>query len=457
MKKKGGVSDMLMRRIAALIAAILSAAVMLGFAGCNTGAPGIESSPGTTGSQSESTSGDPSETLTELTTFETQETQSSATTAIPITTAAVPSITHKPPENTPPIELPKIDENSLSALIEAVKSKDISRLTGKNKEIAAKVIAVIGDIIHPSMSDFEKAKAIHDYFGANYRYDTENYENGTIPDASFEIEGLVLTGVGVCDAYAKSYVLFMESLGIPCERILGRAGDDERGYENHAWNKIKLGSKWYNADITWDDPASAGALCYDYFLIDDTTIGKDHFPELENHLVSAESYDFDRGAITVPEGTKELGDYAFAYTRRYPVTNVILPDSLTHIGEYTFYGCSFLTSVTFGKGITSIGKGAFFHCAALTAFDFPGSVKEISDTCFAYCTALKTVTIQPGVLTIGVNAFSFCTALETVALPDSITGIARSAFILSKPAFICSAGSYAEAFARANRIAVQNY
>lgn len=47
----------------------------------------------------------------------------------------------------------------------------------------------------------------------------------------------------------------------------------------HAWNLVRLNGRWYHLDVTWDDPIpdQAGRLRYDYYLLPDKLIKKDHF------------------------------------------------------------------------------------------------------------------------------------------------------------------------------------
>ena len=58
--------------------------------------------------------------------------------------------------------------------------------------------------------------------------------------------------------------------------------------------------------------------------------------------------------------------------------------SVTSIGEYTFYGCSSLTSVTIPNSVTSIGYHAFV-CSGLTSITIPNSVTSIGEDTFYYC------------------------------------------------------------------------
>ena len=61
------------------------------------------------------------------------------------------------------------------------------------------------------------------------------------------------------------------------------------------------------------------------------------------------------------------------------------------IGDYAFYNCSSLTSVTIGDSVASIGEGAFFLCISLTSIEIPNSVKSIGSSAFSGCYKLVEV------------------------------------------------------------------
>ena len=87
------------------------------------------------------------------------------------------------------------------------------------------------------------------------------------------------------------------------------------------------------------------------------------------------------------------------------VTEVVIPNSVTEIGVYTFYNCKDITSVTFHNNVTSIGNAAFSGCG-LTSVSIPNSVTSIGSSAFSLCSNLSSVTVPSSVTSIGAGAFS---------------------------------------------------
>lgn len=73
------------------------------------------------------------------------------------------------------------------------------------------------------------------------------------------------------------------------------------------------------------------------------------------------------------------------------ITDLVIPESVTSIGNYAFYGGSNLKSVAIGNSVTSIGTNAFYGCSNLTSVTIGNSVTEISSNAFYNCSNLKKV------------------------------------------------------------------
>ena len=131
-------------------------------------------------------------------------------------------------------------------------------------------------------------------------------------------------------------------------------------------------------------------------------------------------------AYTIPDSVTSIGRYAFYGCTS--LTSVTIPGSVTSIGVYAFDSCASLISVTIPDGVTSIGDSAFDYCTSLTSVTIPGSVTSIGDSVFHHCTSLASVTIPDSVTSIGRYAFAYCKSLTSVAIPDGVTSIGEKAF-----------------------------
>ena len=107
--------------------------------------------------------------------------------------------------------------------------------------------------------------------------------------------------------------------------------------------------------------------------------------------------------------------------------NTIIPNSVTSIGEYAFYGCSGLISVTIPNSVISIGALAFYSCRGLTSITIGNSVTSIGASAFNSCYELTSITIGNSITNIGNYAFA-CTGLTSITIPNSVTSIGDGAF-----------------------------
>ena len=109
------------------------------------------------------------------------------------------------------------------------------------------------------------------------------------------------------------------------------------------------------------------------------------------------------------------------YLKGELVTDLVIPNSVTSIGNHAFYGCSSLTSVTIPESVTRIGGAAFASCSSLVSITIPNSVTTIGNSAFSGCSSLVSITIPNSVTSIEYYAFEGCSALKSVTIKsDSI-------------------------------------
>ncbi len=141
--------------------------------------------------------------------------------------------------------------------------------------------------------------------------------------------------------------------------------------------------------------------------------------QIFNELTNIKTFEFGNEVEKIP---------AYLCSGLSRLTSVTIPNSVTSIGDYSFYDCSRLTSVTIPNSVTSIGNGAFTNCSGLTSVTIPNSVTSIGYTAFSGCSGLTSVTIPNSVTSIGQSAFSGCCGLTSVTIPNSVTSIGSGAF-----------------------------
>ena len=112
----------------------------------------------------------------------------------------------------------------------------------------------------------------------------------------------------------------------------------------------------------------------------------------------------------------EGGDY---YYTDYPYYSTYYSTSNDKIGDYTFYGCSVLTSLTLPSGLTEIGYGTFSGCSGLTSITLPSGVTEIGELAFNRCSGLTSIYVYTEKLPkMGRDVFDGCDAKKcTVYVP----------------------------------------
>ena len=96
------------------------------------------------------------------------------------------------------------------------------------------------------------------------------------------------------------------------------------------------------------------------------------------------------------------------------IQNVIIPNTVTSIGEAAFIGCTAIENLVIPNSVTTIGIDAFDSCTSLQHVKIPNSITTISSGAFCGCSNLISVEIPDSVTTIGNEAFRFCENMQTI-------------------------------------------
>ena len=162
------------------------------------------------------------------------------------------------------------------------------------------------------------------------------------------------------------------------------------------------------------------------------------------------------GTVTVPStlgGYPVTGVGEYAFYGCDTLTSITIPESVVSVGDYAFYGCDSLTVLTIPDSVTSIGFYAFQNTAYYAddanwendvlyinhhlvaakpslseAYTITVGTVTIADGAFRDCELLVTLSVPDGVTTIGSNAFYGCSSLASFTIPDSVTRVKEDAF-----------------------------
>lgn len=110
------------------------------------------------------------------------------------------------------------------------------------------------------------------------------------------------------------------------------------------------------------------------------------------------------------------------------VRNVIVPDTVTTIGEGAFESCKNLESIVLSKRLQEIYREAFHNCTKLKSIVLPNTMKKIGISAFEGCHSLSSVTLGTSLREIGIWAFNDCPSLKSITIPANVTYIGAKAF-----------------------------
>lgn len=179
----------------------------------------------------------------------------------------------------------------------------------------------------------------------------------------------------------------------------------------------------------------------EFLSITDNKTGTVYVPAVHFGYTDAKYFEFDSATGTITEyrsqdkgapsevyipptlngiTVKAIGDKAFyKYNDANDVSLVVMPDTITEIGDKAFLACTSLKSVTLSGNLEKVGAEVFSGCTALTSIALPETLQKLSAEMFYGCTKLKSVTYSEKLREVYANTFEGCKSLQ-IQLPETV-------------------------------------
>ena len=162
-------------------------------------------------------------------------------------------------------------------------------------------------------------------------------------------------------------------------------------------------------------------------------------------------------SVVIPDSITAIGDYAFVVNTH--LKSVTLPKHLKTIGQGAFQVCKALTSISIPESVETVGRAAFKYTglpipllsndnsilyyvpSSFTSYAIPDSVRTINAGALEGCSKLTSVTLPAYMVSIGEYAFYECSSLKDISIPESVVSVGTctfSATSITKPVYISS-------------------
>ena len=148
---------------------------------------------------------------------------------------------------------------------------------------------------------------------------------------------------------------------------------------------------------------------------------------IPNSVTSIGNYAFSRcsglTSVTIPNSVTSIGSNAFS-----GCSNIKYLELHSGAAGSLFKEMTSIETLIIGEEVTSLSNNAFQGCTGLTSIVLPNTMTKIGDYAFWNCTNLATVEFGEKLNSIGIHAFNSCTALTSITIPKNVTSIGRNAF-----------------------------
>ncbi len=267
-------------------------------------------------------------------------------------------------------------------------------------------------------------------------------------DEAINLQELTISGPinGTDINYLHSSMPNLRVLNLKNARIV--AGGDKYNQWNVAKNGVASVESYYGPWETENDVVGY-AMFYNMPALQSLTL-PNGTKKIGNYAMAQDRrQNFNLAEVVIPSTVTEIGNYAFWYSG---IRQLTVPSSVTELKPYSFWHCEKLQKATLPDGIYTIGNSAFSECYELTDVNIPSQVVTIGEhafynnqkratpvvipnTCktidyraFMNNYVAPSITIGNNVETIGSEAFRDCRMIEQAVLPESVTSLGDAVF-----------------------------
>ena len=337
--------------------------------------------------------------------------------------------------------------------------------------------------LNPTGSDYQKLTTVYDWICDNIVYDYDNLYNDAYT-LKYSAYAALINRTAVCQGYSLLLYRLALEMGIDC-RIISGIGITNEGSGDHAWNILKVGGKYYNADATWDINFCANDD-YRYYLLNEANFSpkhvrdaeysssaffaaypmgeSDYVPGMENQTPPRPeepevpqipsgtcgdnlTWKLEDGVLTI-SGTGAIDSYkSEAPWESFgdQIQTLVIEEGVTTIGEYNFVGLMGLTDIYLPASLEYIGPNAFVYgmgdnienvyipdlgawCAVECANYYWSNPLSYAENLYVNGEIVTDLVIPEGTTRIGDNIFGSTWMFESLVIPESVTSIGSRAF-----------------------------
>lgn len=308
----------------------------------------------------------------------------------------------------------------------------------QNAELNSVVDTLVDSFDADKLNNYDRFVLLYDYICNNVTY--TGVPTDSSPLEEFTAYGALINGKA--NSYGISQLLYRLGLelGIDNRIVMGEYGGNE-----HAWNVISMGRRFYHVDASLD----SGKTSPSYFLrgsksMTGHTMYEEYTvePFISNHPIDTADLPAEnavdssgtcgenltwtldiRGTMTI-SGTGDMEQFPEHgqpwYGIEHRIKCLVVEDGVTSISSNVFYQALYLTNVILPDSLQTLEGGIFRDCWRLRSINIPEGITEIRDSTFSGCKNLNEIILPSSIAYLGDQAFGG-TGITTIKVPKSCT------------------------------------